>query len=800
MRHRSSLLLSVGLIGVFLLIPASEARAGWSSSSTVNVSVCAATGVQQGPVTCPDGTGGAIVAWYDSRGANDDIYVQRVNAAGVPQWTANGVALCTATGHQRLPVIVSDGTGGAILAWQDSRGGSYDIYAQRVDASGAPQWIANGVALCVAANAQQSVILCSDGWGGAIAAWQDFRPGSFTDLYAQRVSATGLPQWTTDGVVVCSATGDQTAAVSVPDGAGGAILAWQDGRTGSSIYLQRMSAAGVAQWTANGVMACNNANVQNYPAVAPDGAGGMIVTWEETRSSNLNIYAQRLSAAGVLQWTASGVVVCSATGSQGSPVACADGAGGAIVAWQDSRDGNKDIYTRRVDASGTAQWTANGVALCTATGDQVAQTIVADGVGGAIIGWQDPRGGTSDVYARRIDATGTPQWSANGVALCTATGAQQSPASCTDGSGGAIVAWQDPRSGVHDIYAQRVDRLGRLAGEEPVIVSVRDVAGDQGGQVRIKWNASPADTLPKLWIGAYGIWRRVTEGAAAMAVARGGRWAERGAATQVAPGIFRFRRDQAGVTYWEGVGEVAARGDAWYTFVAGTFQDSTGAANPYTAFMVEAYHAWVPGYWASQPDSGYSVDNLVPAVPAPFAGHYSGSATALHWGGNTEHDLASYRVHRGDSPGFVPGAGNLVVEKPDTGYVDVVAGSHYYKLCAVDAHGNLSGYALLTPQQAGDAPGPGAAVLWLSRPAPNPARGSAAMAFSLSREGEVRLGVYDVTGRRVRELVRGVRGTGEHAGRWDGRDGSGAPVSAGLYLVRLEAEGRTLSMRLTLLR
>jgi len=78
-----------------------------------------------------DGASGAIVAWYGAPGS--DIFAQRVNGAGVPQWAANGVTLCSAANSQLSPVLVSDGGGGAIATWFDLRSGTnYDIYAQRV--------------------------------------------------------------------------------------------------------------------------------------------------------------------------------------------------------------------------------------------------------------------------------------------------------------------------------------------------------------------------------------------------------------------------------------------------------------------------------------------------------------------------------------------------------------------------------------------------------------------------------------------------------------------------------------------
>jgi hypothetical protein len=57
---------------------------------------------------------------------------------------------------QQNPVIVADGSGGAILAWEDNRSGNYDIYAQHVLASGEPDaaWPVDGLPVCTAANWQ----------------------------------------------------------------------------------------------------------------------------------------------------------------------------------------------------------------------------------------------------------------------------------------------------------------------------------------------------------------------------------------------------------------------------------------------------------------------------------------------------------------------------------------------------------------------------------------------------------------------------------------------------------------------
>ncbi len=801
-------LLRACLVPLLAAAIASPALAAWPHEpNNGNVALCTAANDQTVPTMVPDGAGGAIVTWRDYRsGTSYDIYAQRISAGGVPLWMANGVVLCTAANEQSFPTIVPDGMGGAIVTWHDYRSGTnWDIYAQRISAGGVPQWTANGVPLCTAASSQSDPTIASDGMGGAIVTWRDYRSGTNYDIYAQRVSAGGVPQWSANGVALCTAADSQESGKIVSDGAGGAIVTWQDRRSGTNadIYAQRVNAGGATQWTANGVSLCAAADNQYFPAIAPDGAGGAIISWDDNRSgTNYDIYAQRVSAGGATQWTANGVALCTAANSQSSATIVADDAGGAIVTWQDSRSGtSNDIYAQRIGAGGVAQWTANGVALCTAANDQVATTITSDGAGGAIVAWRDDYSLTNyDIYAQRVSASGVTQWTARGVALSTAAYHQSGPMIASDGAGGAIVAWNDSRSGTYDIYAQRVERYGQLGNPEPVIASVRDVRNDQGGFVRVAWDASYLDADPVYGVAEYRVFRSVPVDAAGamrarraittdsdVAVREGALWAVAGAGATV---------------YWEYVGTQVAEAFAGYSRVVATTADSVGGSNPRTLFMVEARQSTslTADRWASAPDSGYSVDNLPPAAPAPLTGQYAGGATALHWNRNTEADLAGYRLYRGGSTGFVPGPANFVGELPDTGYVDNAGAPYVYKLTAVDVHGNESPVATLVPTGTtgvGDGP---AAAFFLAPVAPNPVTRAAAatLRFGLSRGGTVRLEVMDAAGRRVRTLASGEWPAGEHAVRWDGRLEGGQRAAAGLYFVRLEAEGRRADRRLAL--
>lgn len=101
-----------------------------------------------------------------------------------------------------------------------------------------------------------------------------------------------------------------------------------------------------AYWIPEGVPVSTAATSQMYPQIASDGAGGALVTWDDYRggSGNADIYAQRVNASGVAQWTAGGVALCTAGGSRAKPMILSDGAGGAFVTWYDYRSGNADIY------------------------------------------------------------------------------------------------------------------------------------------------------------------------------------------------------------------------------------------------------------------------------------------------------------------------------------------------------------------------------------------------------------------------------------------------------------------------
>ena len=478
----SKCIFCVPILLTLVLFLSNRVQAQWAIDPAINNQVSTATGAQRYVQSVGDGSGGVITVWEDYRSGTADIYAQRINASGVVQWTTNGVAISSATGEQSSPVILSDGTGGVIIAWEDLRSGtSYDIYAQRINSGGAVQWTANGVAISTATGNQKNPVITSGPSGAATIAWEDSRIDASYDIYAQRINSSGVAQWTANGIAVGAATGAQLVSDISGIGSGSeVILTWQDYRDGSTpdIYAQKINTNGLVLWTVNGAVICTAANGQFNPKIINDGnsaIGGGIITWEDYRSSNADIYAQRIDGSGVAQWTSNGVPISTATGNQIKPMIDRFGGGGeAIITWEDARSGTADIYVQRINFSGLVQWTANGVAVCTATGAQTSPRIVAgiaaDFSNGATITWEDQRGATYDIYAQQVNNNGVVQWTNNGVAISTATDEQSSPSIVFDSfdpvasKNGVMISWDDNRSGNYDIYSQRVNLSGVLCG------------------------------------------------------------------------------------------------------------------------------------------------------------------------------------------------------------------------------------------------------------------------------------------------------------------------------------------------
>ncbi|GAA4729507.1 T9SS type A sorting domain-containing protein [Flavisolibacter ginsenosidimutans] len=514
---------------LLMTIVAMTLHAQWSTDPLVGtlVSTSSVANSKTSNVAVTDGAGGSFIGWIDTRlGAPNTIYVQRILSNGTKKFSSD-VVVSNATGAQSSAktnlYMIGDGAGGVICVWQDARNESTffpsndDIYGQRIDANGNVLWAANGVRLTVSDNSvsgKTAPVIDLVNATEAIVVFGDTRNGAI-NLFAQKILlSTGASQWANDASISGSVAGTQNQQQVANDGTGGLYIVWQDQRAGASsadVYAQHVNNSGgiVTGWGANGTVVANGSNIQNEPQLVSLGTSGFITTWEDARSAAgaYDIYAQRFDAAGAVQWTAGGVALCTATLIQTNPQIVASGSN-YIVAWSDGRAGatDRDVYAQAVDGSGTTLWTANGVNVSNVSGTNqpftytanalaIGISMASDGSSGAVIAWDDARisAANVDVYAQRISSTGTLLWSpSTGVAVSTATGNQVSPVIVPTLNNGVIVSWRDGRSGLanSEIFAARVQSSGTLP-----LRSLTLTATAKTSSVDLKWNTVDESNL-----------------------------------------------------------------------------------------------------------------------------------------------------------------------------------------------------------------------------------------------------------------------------------------------------------------
>jgi len=377
------------------------------------------------------GGGGALIVWDEIRApaTNYDVYVQSVGLDGVVQFGPNGKLLCGSnpSGVNRTSPDLATFLGlGAVITWTDGRNGPGDIYALAVlgDATPMPAFPADGIPITTAAGIQDlPKVTRSDNGStpGYIISWADRHDGAFRyDIYAQRLQMN-LNQgfdamWGPGGIKLNPVEFAAAPLFRVTsDGNAGAIISWENYDLFPAVPLvaQRISSSGTVMWLAGGVRLCNSSGGQFDHDAVVDSVGGAMFVWEDRRSGESDIYAQRINQNGSLLWGQRGVPVCTADSIQYGPTIVTDGASGAIVAWGGGRlnPTEADVNLRGITAQGLLVGPSSSLPIATVptSGGQAWISMIAAGPGSAIVAWGDTRNSPNDdVYANLATLQGQP--------------------------------------------------------------------------------------------------------------------------------------------------------------------------------------------------------------------------------------------------------------------------------------------------------------------------------------------------------------------------------------------------------
>jgi hypothetical protein len=366
---------------------------------------------QLGPSISMDAVGNFVIVWYDFRNSNWDIYFQRYDNTGTALGVNTKVNDDTESAAQEHPSISMDATGNFVIVWDDNRNNNYDIYYQRFTSTGSVLGVNTKVNDDVDSVKQWDPSISMDPAGNFVVVWIDERNVN-RDIYYQRYTSTGGTLGVNTKVNDDASDADQIAPSILIDVAGNFVIVWHDFRNANwDIYYQRFTSTGGVLGVNTKVNDDASGEFQMFSSISMDAAGNFVIAWQDYRNANWDIYYQRYTSTGSTLGTNTKANDDAGSMDQQVPSISMDGTGNFVVVWQDYRYGqnNPDIIGQRYFSSGSPN---GGNYRIVADGPNFGETspVVYANNSSIIFSWQDNRRSKGwDIYAKIVD------WNWSGV-------------------------------------------------------------------------------------------------------------------------------------------------------------------------------------------------------------------------------------------------------------------------------------------------------------------------------------------------------------------------------------------------
>ncbi len=353
---------------------------------------------------------------------------------------ADGELRVTATQTDaRRPALVAAGANAWGLAWADTRNARSQIFTRRPGADGRPVGQETVVSTNNGNHFNPSLAWTGNGYG---VAWHSTRDGS-PRIYFAKLDAAGARVGEERPINVTFAASSSSLPALVWNG-NGFGLAWQDDRDGvAEIWFARLDADGARQ--GDEVQVTDTNLPSTVPALAWNG-NGYGVSWAENRDGNVDVLFARLGADGRIVGDVVGVAEQATTST--APDVVWNGNGYAL-AWQDTRDGNAEIYVARLSAGG--QRVGDDMRVTDDPRPSLDPSLVWNGAGYGV-SWYDRRDGNDEIYFAHLSAAGAN--TSGDLRISNAAGTSQLPSLAWNG-GEYAVSWYDGRHGPQQIYVGR---------------------------------------------------------------------------------------------------------------------------------------------------------------------------------------------------------------------------------------------------------------------------------------------------------------------------------------------------------
>ena len=428
--------------------------AQWSTDPAAPQSL--GSGVQAQLTATSDG--GVYVAWL-SDGNNYQVYLQRLNSSGEPQWDDDGMVVSNNDNASWIAVyhlnLAVDSEDNAIITTVDQRtGDTWEVYAYKIAPDGSMLWGVDGVALTASSVSNMSPRLTVLPDNSVVVTWTHDN----NSVLFQRISSTGALLWGT-GILI---EDDDAIAVLSPKPIvtveGDVLIQWirQSGAypwaPDSELYLQKYDLDGNPQWI-NPIVVVGPVQfpMGNWlqQSVA-DAENGSFSGWTEMSGNVQNAGVQHITEFGALSWTGGVDLSTNSSNFRIAPqLTVAEDTQELMAVWGEATGTQfqHGVYAQRLDNSGNRLWGSNGTAVVPLNSDYVYLDLSIAGFGEELITTyiQQLDYTNNDIYAARLDANGDYVWTGETVAV-TNSGNPKSDMMIAKGPGCLFIAWTEDGS------------------------------------------------------------------------------------------------------------------------------------------------------------------------------------------------------------------------------------------------------------------------------------------------------------------------------------------------------------------
>ncbi len=426
------------------------------------------------------------------------LLVLVAGASAPAQWSSDAAlnyAFADRSGEQVIEKIAVTDAGDMYLGWFDHASGNYDVYLQRLDASGNELWAHNGI--LISDHPQNSWLtdwdLTADSEGNAILVFNDIRSGGDWDIYAYKIAPDGSFVWGPDGIAL-SDNADFEPSPCVTEAADGdLVFVWSRSPDvgQADLRMQRVAPDGTVLLAPGGQpIVAVAGETPGFPDVVPAAGGSVIVSWVRDISEYLSprhLHGGKFSPTGAPQWLTNAVVYDAYSLPLGyAPKIMSNGSGGAIFWWHRSDYNLYNSFVQILHGNGSEQFAHNGLAVSTqASRHHISPDLDYNAdTGELFVFWNERNSAQSQwgIYGQKIDLFGTRLWGDGGRQLLPVNGEYKGLPRCGCLDDGALVFLLDQPSGVYGqdrIVAMNVDQDGyhRWAGVPLVLASTYSTKG-----------------------------------------------------------------------------------------------------------------------------------------------------------------------------------------------------------------------------------------------------------------------------------------------------------------------------------